>query len=247
MIVDENAAKLSGLTLGAKITVDYGNGHPKQTLKVGAVVKEGNPFFDNSMFVSIPTVEQVVPAKDLPSDDNFLVKTVSGADHAKVCQALRDAMTPYPGSTVDDRDAFKGVIQLSADRLLSIVYAMVGLAIAVAVLGVVNTLALSVVERVHEIGLLRAVGLSRRRLRRMIRLESALIGLLGGLVGVAYGLLWGVSDQRARVAEGLTALSIPFLTILGVFVLSVLVGVAAALIPAHRTGKMNVLDAIAAD
>lgn len=188
-----------------------------------------------------------MPAKEPPLDDNLLIRAADGADKAKTYQALQDALSAYPQAAVDDRAGFKSLVQGSADRLLSIVYAMVGLAIVVALLGVVNTLALSVVERVHEIGLLRAVGMSRRRLRRMVRLESALTSVFDGLLGVAYGLLWGIRDQQARIGEGMDLLGIPVLAIAAVFAVSLVVGVVAAMVPAFRAGRMNVLGAIAAE
>lgn len=115
----------------------------------------------------------------------------------------------------------------------------------IAVLGVVNTLALSVVERTREIGLLRAVGLSRKQLRRMIRLESVVIALFGALLGLGLGLVWGAATQRVLALEGLTAFAVPWSTVAAVVIGSVLVGLLAALLPALRASRLNVLAAIA--
>ncbi|GAA3368666.1 hypothetical protein GCM10020367_07930 [Streptomyces sannanensis] len=114
-----------------------------------------------------------------------------------------------------------------------------------AVLGVVNTLALSVVERTREIGLLRAIGLSRVQLRRMIRLESVVIAVFGALLGLGLGMIWGVAVQQVLALEGMTALAIPWGTILAVVAGSVVVGLVAAVLPALRASRMNVLAAIA--
>lgn len=124
---------------------------------------------------------------------------------------------------------------------------MLGLAIVVAVLGVVNTLALSVVERTREIGLLRAIGLSRRQLRRMIRLESVVIALFGAILGTGLGLAWGITGQRVLKDQGLETLAVPTGTIVVTLVASVVIGLVAALVPAFRAGRMNVLAAIATD
>ena len=127
------------------------------------------------------------------------------------------------------------------------VYGLLALAIIVAVLGVVNTLALSVVERTREIGLMRAIGLSRRQLRRMIRLESVVIALFGALLGLGLGLGWGATAQRLLALEGLRVLDVPWATIGWVFAGSAVVGLVAALVPAFRAGRMNVLGAIASE
>jgi putative ABC transport system permease protein len=132
-------------------------------------------------------------------------------------------------------------------QLLNLIYGLLALAIIVAVLGVVNTLALSVVERTREIGLMRAIGLSRRQLRRMIRLESVVIALFGAVIGLGLGMGWGVSAQKLLALNGLGTLSIPWSTIFSVFVGSAFVGLLAALLPALRASRLNVLNAIATD
>ena len=114
-------------------------------------------------------------------------------------------------------------------------------------LGVVNTLALSVVERTREIGLMRAIGMSRRQLRRMVRLESVVIALFGAVLGLGLGLVWGLAAQRLLALKGMQALSVPWTTVIAVVVGAALVGLLAALAPAARASRMNVLSAIAAD
>ena len=134
---------------------------------------------------------------------------------------------------------------VSLGLLIYLVYALLGLAIVIAVLGVVNTLALSVVERTREIGLLRAIGLGRRQLRRMIRLESVVIAVFGAILGLVLGLVWGVCVQQVLALQGLTAFAVPWATVVAVVVGSAVVGIVAALLPALRASRMNVLAAIA--
>jgi putative ABC transport system permease protein len=129
--------------------------------------------------------------------------------------------------------------------LLNLVYGLLGLAIVIAVLGVVNTLALSVVERTREIGLLRAIGLSRFQLRRMIRLESVVIAVFGAVLGLGLGLVWGFATHEVLALEGMAALAVPWPTVVAVVAGSVLVGLIAALLPALRASRMNVLAAVA--
>jgi putative ABC transport system permease protein len=105
-------------------------------------------------------------------------------------------------------------------------------------------LALSVIERTREVGLLRAIGMSRRQLRRMVRLESVAISVLGAVLGMAMGIVFGVALQRAIADQGVDVLVIPWLRLLLFVVLAALVGVLAAVLPARRASKLNVLDAI---
>jgi putative ABC transport system permease protein len=121
------------------------------------------------------------------------------------------------------------------------------MSIIVAVLGIVNTLALSVFERTREIGLLRAVGMSRRQLRRAVRLESTIIALFGAVLGIALGVVFGWAMQRALRGQGVDVLSFPVGTLVLTFVVAGVVGVLAALWPAFRAARMNVLRAIATE
>jgi putative ABC transport system permease protein len=114
-------------------------------------------------------------------------------------------------------------------------------------MGIMNTLALSVIERTREVGLLRAIGLSRRQLRRMITLESVVIAVLGALLGVVLGTGFGVAMMYALRDEGLEVISVPFWQLTAFLVLAVLIGVVAAILPARRAGRLDVLNAIATE
>ncbi len=129
--------------------------------------------------------------------------------------------------------------------ILTLLYGLLALAVVIEVLGVVNTLTLSVVEHTREIGLLRAVGTARPQVRRLIRLESMLIAVHGGLLDLALGLTWGVVGQKVLAAEGITTLTIPWSTILTVLTGAVVIGLAAAILPAQRAARLNTLAAIA--
>jgi putative ABC transport system permease protein len=133
------------------------------------------------------------------------------------------------------------------DQLLGIVTALLLLAVVVAVLGIVNTLALSVVERTRELGLLRAVGATRRQVRTVVRRESVLMSLLGALTGLALGVASGVALARALVEEGITTVTVPILTLVVYFAIAVAVGVLAAVGPARRASRVDVLRAVTTD
>ncbi|MFJ6775572.1 ABC transporter permease [Kitasatospora sp. NPDC091257] len=243
--IGEAFAKDFGLKVGDMVTVDYGKGRT-QVLPVGAVFAKGE-LFGNGSFVDLDTMAKAVPAAEQPPVDTFFAKASPGADVARTLTALQDGLKEYPQLTVKDQAGYKELVQSQVNTLLYLIYGLVALSITVAVLGVVNTLALSVVERTREIGLLRAIGLSRRQLRRMIRLESVVIALFGAVLGTGLGLAWGVTVQGVLRDQGLGTLSVPTTMVAITLVSSVLIGLFAALVPAFRAGRMNVLAAIATD
>ncbi|WP_175409526.1 ABC transporter permease [Streptomyces sp. TRM64462] len=245
MSVGDAYAAKHGVKVGDTLTVAFRHGRTAQ-LKVAAITSDDSSVDKGAKYTALATVEQYVPADRVPAPLLLLAQARDG-EEAAAYAALKDALGKYPQYSVRDQTDYKEELQSQVGQLLNIVYGLLALAIIVAVLGVVNTLALSVVERTREIGLLRAVGLSRRQLRRMIRLESVVIALFGALLGLALGLVWGTAAQKLLVLEGLTVLDVPWPTILTVFAGSALVGLLAALVPAFRAGRMNVLNAIATE
>jgi putative ABC transport system permease protein len=131
------------------------------------------------------------------------------------------------------------------DQLLGLITALLGLAIIIAFVGIVNTLGLSIYERTRELGLLRAVGMSRRQVRAMIRAESVIIAILGAVLGIAVGVFFGWALQRALAGEGVTQLRIPIGQLAGYVVAAGAAGVLAAVLPARRAANLDVLEAIA--
>ncbi|MEU1509302.1 FtsX-like permease family protein [Kitasatospora sp. NPDC005748] len=246
IVVGETYAADHGLKVGDRIGVDYGKGRA-QTLPVGVILTKGNSLFDGNYFIGLDTLGKAVPVADQGNDAVVFGKARPGSDVAGTLTALESSFKEYPQVTVRDQAGYKDLVQEQVNSLLYIIYGMLGLAIVVAVLGVVNTLALSVVERTREIGLLRAIGLSRRQLRRMIRLESVVIALFGAILGTGLGLAWGITGQRVLKDQGLETLAVPTGTIVVTLVASVVIGLVAALVPAFRAGRMNVLAAIATD
>ncbi|MGW6916959.1 ABC transporter permease [Kitasatospora sp. NPDC054939] len=244
--VGEEFAKDNGLKLGDAVAVDYGKGRT-QSLPIGAITSKSDSLFQGAFFTTIETLGKALPAEDQEASIALFGKAAAGADVAKTLTALQDSLKEYPQLMIKDQAGYKELVQEQVNTLLYMVYGLLGLAIVVAVLGVVNTLALSVVERTREIGLLRAIGLSRRQLRRMIRLESVVIALFGAVLGTGLGLAWGVTTQQVLKEQGLNSLAIPTGTILATMLAAVLIGLVAALVPAFRAGRMNVLAAIATD
>ncbi|GAA2246769.1 FtsX-like permease family protein [Streptomyces atrovirens] len=245
MSVHEDFAKDHGVKLGSEIEVAFKDGETG-TLTVRAITSSEAVIDAGAMYTSIDTLATYVPADKMPLDMLLFASAKDGQTDAAYT-ALKDALHDYPQYTVRDQTDYKEALKDQIGQLLNMIYGLLALAIVVAVLGVVNTLALSVVERTREIGLMRAIGLSRRQLRRMIRMESVVIALFGALLGLGLGMGWGATAQQLLALEGLKVLDIPWPTIIGVFIGSAFVGLFAALVPAFRAGRMNVLNAIATD
>ncbi|MFJ1587494.1 ABC transporter permease [Streptomyces sp. NPDC088197] len=245
MSVNEAYAKDHHIKIGDELPVTMIGGTPTK-LRVNVITSDDTTVDHGAWYTNLATAKQYLPADKQPLDQIMFAKAVDG--QAKEAGAsLTAAVKDYPQLKVRDQSDFKDLIHKQVNQLLYMIYGLLGLAIIVAILGVVNTLALSVVERTREIGLMRAIGTSRRQLRRMIRLESVVIALFGALVGLGLGLGWGTTGQKVLASQGLGVLQIPWTTIILVFIGSAVVGLLAALLPAFRAGRMNVLNAIATD
>ncbi|MFE3633008.1 ABC transporter permease [Streptomyces cellostaticus] len=244
MSVGSDFADKNGVKVGDTLKVAF-DGARTARLRVAAVTSDDTTVDKGRMYTAITTVGRYMPADRMPLD--LAVLAGHSGDEHQVYAALKKAVAADPSVTVMDRSDYKKNLRDQVGQLLNMVYGLLALAIVVAVLGVVNTLALSVVERTREIGLMRALGLSRRQMRRMIRLESVVIALFGALLGLGLGMGWGATAQKLLALEGMKVLEIPWPTIITVFVASAFVGLLAALIPAFRAGRMNVLNAIATE
>ncbi|MFE0652924.1 ABC transporter permease [Streptomyces sp. NPDC059534] len=245
MSVGSDYATEHGVKVGDVLTVAFTGGETTK-LRIAAITLDKGNIDNGVMYTDVTTLTRHVPADKVPSSLLILASAKDGQE-AQAYEAVKDALAPYPQYKASNQADYKEELKDQVGQLLNIVYGLLALAIVVAVLGVVNTLALSVVERTREIGLMRAIGLSRRQLRRMIRLESVVIALFGALLGLGLGMGWGTAAQKLLALEGMGVLEIPWPTILTVFVGSAFVGLFAALVPAFRAGRMNVLNAIASE
>lgn len=242
--MDAEFARDHDVTVGSTIPVRFPAGKNAE-LRVAALTDQDTADgfgVEGGLYFGMGTIEKYVPEGQ---DSALYVNAGSGVGADELRTNLERTLDAYPQVQVRDQADYKELIRNQIAVLLYLVYALLGLAIVIAVLGVVNTLALSVVERTREIGLLRAIGLARRQLRRMIRLESVVIAVFGAVLGLALGLVWGVCVQQVLALQGMKALAIPWGTVVAVVVGSAVVGVVAALLPALRASRMNVLAAIA--
>ncbi|MFL6129333.1 MAG: ABC transporter permease [Mycobacteriales bacterium] len=240
VLIDEDLAKNKSLSVGSTVPAQYPDG-TKEELRVGGTYKtnqlvgtyvldaSAGRHFEQELYVAA------------------LIKMAPGADAGQVRAELEQAITPYPNVQLQDRSEFVGQITKQIDQLIQFFTLLLALSVLIAVLGIVNTLALSVLERTRELGLLRAVGMSRRQVKRMVRVESVLVAVFGGLLGLAVGAVLGVALQRALVDQGVTELTFPVGQLAVYLVLAAVAGVIAAWLPARRASRLNVLQAIAAE
>lgn len=238
LMVEQAEASQRGLAVGEPVPVRIGG--VTRDFRVAAIYTQPKGVGTAYAAAISTLVESGVP------DQDFGVGVIRerGADATAVKRALDSAVADVPTVTVQDKGEYAESQRAQIDQLLGLIYALLALAIVIAVLGIVNTLALSVIERTREIGLLRAVGLGRRQLRRMIRLESTVIALLGAVLGIGLGIVFGIALQQALAGEGIDRLDIPVLQLVAFLVVAVGVGVAAALGPALRASRLDVLRAI---
>ena len=178
----------------------------------------------------------------------MFVKKAPGVSTAAALAAVKQlTASDAPGVTVLDQGGYKAEQASQVNQLLYFVYALLALAIVIGLLGIGNTLALSIFERTRELGVMRAVGMTRRQLRGTIRWESVIIALQGTVLGLLVGVFVGWALVLAQKNQGLSVFSVPFQTLLIVIALAGLAGVAAAILPSRRAAKLNVLRAIATE
>ncbi len=204
-------------------------------------------FADNPVVgFPVQTTLSTLKAAGFPERDNFLVIDVDRRTPA-LQEQVEDVVAQLPIVTVKDQAAFAEEQRGPIDQLVLMIFALLGLALFIAVLGIVNTLALSVIERTREVGLLRAVGLSRGQLRRMITFESVVIAVLGAVLGGVLGVGFGIAMMYALRDEGLEVISVPWDQLGAFLAVSVVMGVLAAVLPARRAARLDVLTAIATE
>nr|WP_243757511.1 FtsX-like permease family protein [Allobranchiibius sp. GilTou38] len=240
LVASESKARERGWTIGSMHTLTH-PGVGSVRLKLVGVYQDSQ--LAGAWLVSGATYRSLTPADERAAEVG-LIRVAPGADLSQVQARVEKATNPYYVVSVDTRTQFKGQIAAQVNTLLGLLYALLALAIVIAILGIINTLALSVVERRREIGMMRAVGMMRRQVRRTIYLESFLIAVFGALLGLALGIVYGVLFTKLLKDQGLSVLVIPWTQALGFLVVAGIVGVLAALWPGVRAARTPPLAAI---
>ncbi|MFM8861263.1 MAG: ABC transporter permease [Acidimicrobiia bacterium] len=236
-----------GLEIGREVPATFLQGG-STTLVLSSIYDTELPLPGSGWIVSVDQFNASIPPDyQTFSQAYVLLRDDSSAGIAAAKPGLEAIVAKYPGAKLQDLAEFKKAQTDQANQFLVIVYVLLALALVIAIVGVVNTLLLSVYERTRELGLLRAVGMTRRQVRSSIRLESVIISLMGTLVGLIIGLVFGWALVKALADEGITAFGIPWSQLAVIVVIAVLAGVGAALYPARRAARLDVLAAIASE
>ncbi len=241
IFVHEDPARDLGLSPGDEVTVSF-SATGDQTFTVAGI--HADSLFAGNYLISTEAYEANF-TDDL--DPLIMAVVADGVDPETARASIDDALAEFPQLEVEDRSEFLASQEDQINQVLVSVNALLGLAIVIAVLGIANTLALSVFERTRELGLLRAVGMSKRQTRRMVRWEAAIVSLFGAVLGVAVGIAFGLAAASALPESFLSEVAIPVGTLLILVLVAMFAGLLAAIFPARRAGKLDILEAIASE
>ena len=236
--VRDNVLEDLGLALGDDIQMIMLDGS-EADLEIVAVFEEAQ--VSSSVMVSL---ERFDLASSQRSSDLIAASVADGVSVEDADAAFAELGTQYPNLAFQSSAEFRQTFSDQISFILNLLTILLGLTIFIAILGIANTLALSVFERTREIGLLRAVGMTRRQSRRMIRWEAVIIAAVGAVLGTVLGVALGVLMVNAIPGDFISAFAIPWTRILIMVSVTSAMGLLAALFPAWRASRMNVLDAI---
>jgi putative ABC transport system permease protein len=239
LLIDTNTATSKHLSVGSVVPVKFAQ-TGASTLRVGGI------FQPNALIGSYLVGDRYFLAHfNNPLPVAVLLQTTAGS-HVNLHLVDR-GLHAYPNLKIQTRSGFEKSQQAQVNQLLGLVYALLALAVVIALIGIVNTLMLSVFERTHEIGLLRAVGMKRRQVRSMIRSEAVILAIFGAIIGIVVGTALGTAFSSSLKQQGITDIVIPGGSLVIFLILSALLGLGAASWPARRAAKLDVLRAIATD
>ncbi|MFN2451368.1 MAG: ABC transporter permease [Candidatus Dormibacteria bacterium] len=241
ILVSEAAASSHGWRVGSAVPVQMQDG-ATVTLGVAATYRV-NGFLGDYVF-TLALYEQHY---QLQRDQTVLVNGVAGQSLEDTRRAVTGDLTAYPTLQARDRDQFVKQQEGRLNSLLGLIYGLLFLSLVIAVLGIVNTLALSVIERTRELGLLRALGLTRGQTRSMVRWEAVTIALIGSVLGIVIGIALGAAVVHALRDQGVTSLAVSWGQVVLTAVFGFAAGIVAAIFPALRASRLRLLDALAMD
>jgi putative ABC transport system permease protein len=234
---DKDYAKKHHLHLGSPVTLTFANG-AKRTFVIKGIF---DPPTGGSPFGRLTISQSTWDAENANPQNIYSFVRVRGGASPQAAEALHRALAPYPNAKVQTRQQFIDNQISGLNSILNVLYVLLALSVIVSLFGIVNTLVLTVFERTREIGMLRAIGMTRRQVRRMIRHESVITAMIGGVLGIALGIVLG-GLLAARV--DFIVFSLPVASLIVFAVLTVVVGIVAAVFPAKRAAGLNVLAAL---
>jgi putative ABC transport system permease protein len=239
-VLVDNWADSHNFDLGERLTMVTPTARTIVFTVRGTVDNKGDVFND------VTTTNSTLVREFRQRDDVVDLLKVAPGEPVKTVQARIDKLlkTRFPIVRSQDQQQYKDDIAKQVNQILALVYALLSLSIIVSLFGIVNTLVLSIHERTREIGMMRAIGTSRRQVRRIVRYESIITSLMGGFLGVILGLLLGAMTTVALADQGFT-LQVPVANLIAFLVVSAIAGVLAAIPPARRAANLDVLKALA--
>jgi putative ABC transport system permease protein len=242
IVVDRLVAKQEGLKPGDEVQVTAIGGR-SATFEVGAI--SDDPALLGQWTVARDSLNAITPQ---PTDFQIGLNVEPGVDPESVRAPIKALLKKdYPTMKVQDREEFTSGIVDQISILLNVIYGLLFVSIIIALIGIANTLSLSIHERTRELGLLRAMGMSRGQLRSSVRWEAVIVALIGTVIGTALGLLMSYTMVKVLVSQGITEFAIPVGGMVTVVVFGAVLGVVASIWPSYKTSKLNVLEAIATE
>ncbi|MGH1488860.1 MAG: ABC transporter permease [Acidimicrobiales bacterium] len=233
-------AEERGLSVGDTVSVEFPDLEVEELTIAGI-------FEDNSVLNSPWVVDMAVYERHIQADEDFFVgaSILAGQDPAAVKAEVLAITATYSSVSAQDNQEFIDSQEGQVDSLISLINYLLGFALFVAFIGVINTIVLSVVERTREIGLLRAVGTTRKQIRGIVRWEAVIVCIFGALLGIVLGVLFGWAAVTAIPDDIISDIAIPYESVIFTILIAALAGVAAAVVPAYLAAKRDVLESIA--
>jgi putative ABC transport system permease protein len=236
--VVEDTAKQHGWKVGSIVPMEFPRDGVQQ-VPVKAIYKDNQ--LNGSYLLSLDDYQMGYSTQ---LDSMVIARAKDGVSAATARSAIDKVVADFPNVKIQDMAQYKEQTGKQLDQLLNLVRSLLAFAIIIALFGIVNTLALSVFERVRELGLLRAVGATRRQVRSMIRWEAVIISVLGAILGMLVGVFFGWTMVRALASEGFGEFTVPAGQLVAYVLLAAVAGVLAAILPGRRAARVDVLRAI---
>mgnify|MGYP001825698002 FL=1 len=243
VLVFEDTASEAGWVVGDTIEMGFAS-TGLQEVEVVGIYAESNVVQSNFL-IGMEFYKANFSGFGTDTDFVVAVAAAEGSDPAAARAVVDAAAAEYGNVTVRDQVEYRESQEAQVDTLLVLFNALLILAVIIALFGIMNTLSLSIFERTREIGLVRAVGMTKAQTRRMIRWESVMVAVIGAILGIVVGLFFGIVVTAALSSQGINQLSIPGLQIAGLVLFGIVAGMLAGFFPARRAANLNILEAIA--
>ena len=235
-ILERDFARDKGLEVGERFTLQG----PTASVDLQVLGTYTDPQLFNQLVIGVDAYDRLFVDRELGL---LAIADRDGEDEAASAASVTEALKAVPSAKVQSNAEFKKEIESNINQLLFLLYALLAISVVISIFGIVATLVLSVYERTREIGMMRAIGTTRRQIRSIVRKESVITAAIGGVLGIALGLVLGWLMAKALEGEGLV-FTVPVGLLITVLIVSALVGVVAAILPARRAARLNILDAL---